>query len=131
MSARARYLGSVGTVVSGRLRDINEQRELQWPVWARGVGTTAAAEVCFPSAINVPIAVKSWIDGVEHHTVVYPGDIIAADADGVVVIPQGMAESVAEIVGDIAQADKRCLEDVNNGRSVTEAFKEHRGRLRS
>ena len=35
MSARARASGAVGTVVDGRFRDLEEQRELEFPVsWA-------------------------------------------------------------------------------------------------
>ena len=32
MSNRARYLGAVGTVIDGRLRDLQEHRDLEYPV---------------------------------------------------------------------------------------------------
>lgn len=32
MSNRAKYLGAVGTVIDGRLRDLSEHRELKYPV---------------------------------------------------------------------------------------------------
>lgn len=130
MSARIKHLGALGVVVSGRFRDLQEQRDLKWPVWARGVGTTAGGEVCFPSAIDVPLKVESWVDGTKHTSNVNPGDIIMADQDGVVCIPAGLAEQVADLVPKLAAVDQKCLEDVKNGRSVTEAFGEHRGRLK-
>ena len=32
MSNRAKYLGAVGTVIDGRLRDLQEHRDLEYPV---------------------------------------------------------------------------------------------------
>lgn len=32
MSNRAKYLGAVGTVIDGRLRDLQEHRDLDYPV---------------------------------------------------------------------------------------------------
>lgn len=52
MSNRAKYLGAAGTIVDGRIRDLQEHRDLGYPVFARGVGTAApqgevkVGEVC-------------------------------------------------------------------------------------
>jgi regulator of RNase E activity RraA len=35
MSNRAKVAGAVGTVVDGRIRDLNEHRELEYPVRLR------------------------------------------------------------------------------------------------
>jgi regulator of RNase E activity RraA len=32
MSNRAKYLGAVGTIIDGRLRDLQEHRDLEYPV---------------------------------------------------------------------------------------------------
>ena len=32
MSNRAKYLGAVGTVIDGRLRDLQEHRDIEYPV---------------------------------------------------------------------------------------------------
>ncbi len=45
MSNRAQYLGAAGTIVNGRVRDLQEHRDLNYPVFARDVGTTAPQEV--------------------------------------------------------------------------------------
>lgn len=58
MSTRAKYSGTAGTVVDGRIRDLQEHRDLKFPVFARDVGTTAPAEVvrvgqvCSPSFLQ-------------------------------------------------------------------------------
>jgi len=41
MSHRARYRSAVGTIVDGKVRDLQEHRDLGYPVFARGVGTAA------------------------------------------------------------------------------------------
>lgn len=69
MSNRAKYLGAVGTIIDGRLRDLQEHRDLQYPVrrsrfqlvkrmltnlqvFARDVGTTAPQEVARVSEVS-------------------------------------------------------------------------------
>ena len=44
MSNRAKYSGAVGTIVDGRIRDLQEHRELGYPVFARDIGVTAPSE---------------------------------------------------------------------------------------
>ena len=41
MSRRARKLNTIGTVIDGCIRDLQEHRDLGFPVFARGIGTTA------------------------------------------------------------------------------------------
>lgn len=45
MSNRAKHSGAVGTVVDGRIRDLQEHRALEYPVFAQDVGTTSPYEV--------------------------------------------------------------------------------------
>jgi len=45
MSNRAKHSGAVGTVVDGRIRDLQEHRDLEYPVFAQDVGTTSPYEV--------------------------------------------------------------------------------------
>ena len=42
MSTRARYLGAVGTVIDGRLRDLQEHRDLGFPVCSLGIDALIA-----------------------------------------------------------------------------------------
>lgn len=79
--------GYVGAVVDGGVRDIPQLKRIQFPVYALGpVPSTSVGHYRFAGA-NIPIT----CDGIEVH----PGDIIVADQDGVVVVPQ---EHAAEIL---------------------------------
>lgn len=41
MSTRAKHLKCAGTIVNGRIRDLQEHRDLGFPVFAKGVGTAS------------------------------------------------------------------------------------------
>ena len=45
MSAKAQYSHAAGTIVDGRIRDLQEHRDLGFPVFARATGTTAPGEL--------------------------------------------------------------------------------------
>lgn len=78
--------GYVGAVVDGGVRDVAQLRRIGFPVYALGpVPSTSVGHYKFAGA-NIPLL----CDGVQ----VQPGDIVAADADGVVVVPRAKAEEI-------------------------------------
>lgn len=89
----AKKKGVAGVVAHGAVRDTDALRALEFPVWATAI-SPEHPEKRGPGAVNVPIVV----DGV----LVEPGDIIAADADGVLVIPR--AELARAVEGAEARA---------------------------
>ncbi|MGW1225603.1 RraA family protein [Streptomyces sp. NPDC001515] len=81
--------GGAGIVVDGRIRDAARIRALGVPVWCTGVTPHYASQTeLFPAAYNVPVGVGG--------TLVTPGDLIVADEDGAVVVPQDRAIPLAE-----------------------------------
>ncbi|ETS78381.1 hypothetical protein PFICI_10443 [Pestalotiopsis fici W106-1] len=124
MSLRAKYLDAAGVIIDGRLRDLQEHQDIEFPVFARCVGTTAGGAVCFPSELNMPVSLQSSI----HEAVIKPGDFIIADQDGVVCLPAGLAEQVLDAIPAIANADAKCAEAIKEGMSVQEAFAKFRGK---
>lgn len=83
--AMKRGLG--GFIIDGCIRDVDRIAKLSFPVYAKGVSPNGPYKNG-PGEINVPIS----IGGI----VVIPGDIIVGDADGVVVIRQADALSIAQ-----------------------------------
>ncbi|KAI4593038.1 hypothetical protein KJ359_010124 [Pestalotiopsis sp. 9143b] len=124
MSLRAKYLNAAGVIIDGRLRDLQEHQDIEFPVFARGVGTTAGGAVCFPSELNVPVSLQSSIQ----EATISPGDYIVADQDGVVCLPADLAEQVLDAIPAIASADEKCAEAIKGGMSVQEAFAKYRGK---
>ncbi|MFH8518534.1 ribonuclease activity regulator RraA [Streptomyces gelaticus] len=81
--------GGAGIVVDGRVRDAARVRALGVPIWCTGVTPHYASQTeLFPSAFNVPVGVGGAL--------VTPGDLIVADEDGAVVVPQRNAIPLAE-----------------------------------
>jgi RraA family protein len=82
---KAKHRGIAGVVVDGLIRDLEGVRETGLPVYARGV-TAFGPLHRGPGEINHPISCGG--------VVVYPGDIIAADESGIVVVPADYAEEL-------------------------------------
>lgn len=89
MSTYFRGRGGAGIVIDGVMRDRPNVEKLDLALWLRGWTPNYHVQVSiYPSAVNVPISCGG--------VTVIPGDIIMADDDGVVVLPQVMAEKVIE-----------------------------------
>ncbi|TDL40091.1 methyltransferase [Arthrobacter nitrophenolicus] len=87
IGGRARAAGIAGFVVDGAIRDADGLAEYQVPVFARAV-SPAGPYKDGPGRLGCPVS----LGGVA----VVPGDLIVADADGVVVVPQGAAADIAK-----------------------------------
>jgi 4-hydroxy-4-methyl-2-oxoglutarate aldolase len=89
MSTMARQRGLGGVVIDGCVRDGELLAEIGVPVFARGLclqGTGKDFDAL--GWINLPIRIGD--------VTVHPGDLIAGDGDGLVVIPRaGIAAAVA------------------------------------
>jgi len=83
----AQNKGIAGFVVDGCLRDLDGIQRLRMPVYAAGV-TPQGPWKFGPGEVNTPIACGGQV--------VFPGDILVGDRDGIVVIRQQDAEEVAE-----------------------------------
>jgi len=81
--------GIAGFVLDGCIRDADALQNLPFPVYAKGVTPQGPWKIG-SGEINVPIACCGQV--------VFPGDIIVGDPDGVVVIRPEMAEEALEAV---------------------------------
>lgn len=83
LAERARVKGVLGMVVDGAVRDVEELRQLRFPVWAVG-SSPAGPYKNGPGWAGRPVAVGG--------VVVNRGDLVVGDGDGVVVVPAAEAE---------------------------------------
>jgi 4-hydroxy-4-methyl-2-oxoglutarate aldolase len=79
------HRGVIAVVIDGCARDIGDAQAAGFPIFCRGTASNAPP-LQGPGEVNVPIACGG--------TVVNPGDIVVADEDGVVVVPQAAAEEI-------------------------------------
>lgn len=85
------HRGVAGLIVDGAVRDASEFRELDFPVRARAVTPRSGTTPSGWGEVNVPVACGG--------TVVFPGDVVVADEEGVAVVPRLWAGEVARFVG--------------------------------
>ena len=102
----AKSKGIAGFVLDGCIRDADAVDSIGLPVYAKGITPQGPWKIGL-GEINVPISCCGQV--------VFPGDIIVGDPDGVVVIRPEMAEEVLEAVAGKFASEKKTLENYANG----------------
>lgn len=100
-----------GLVIDGAYRDSREIKEMEFPVYGRGVNPQGPLKQD-PGSINVTIS----CGGVS----VDPGDIIVGDDDGIAVVPREGAEKVLDLAHEKINAEDDTRERVRDGEYLYE-----------
>jgi len=114
LSTASRNAGCVGAIVDGDVRDIRKMRSMSFPVFARG--TCIYDSLNRQRVVDVDVAVE--IDGVRFS----PGDLVIADIDGIVVVPQDVeAEAIRRAWKKVHDEDQ-VRTAIADGMKATDAF---------
>lgn len=108
----AKRQGEVGAVVDGGVRDIEQQREIGFPVWTRGVSSVTGKWRLQTVAVNGTVRVCG--------KQVRPGDLVVADEGAVCFIPREHVAAVLKRAQEIAEGEARRYADINAGVPVPE-----------
>lgn len=114
LSTASRHRGAAGALTDGLVRDATKVRALGFPVFARGttpLDTNGRLEI-------TDVAPEATIDGVS----ICRGDLIVADADGVVIVPWEAARDVIEGARSKSRGEARFRRAVSNGTAPSVAF---------
>ena len=117
MTEVAKSRGIAGTVIDGVNRDLPETRAYDYPIWSlRGHMRTGKDRVAL-HATGVPVS----LCGVR----VEPGDVVRADGNGVVILPNAHADEVLRTAEAIEEREEAILAEVRKGLSLGEARARH------
>jgi 4-hydroxy-4-methyl-2-oxoglutarate aldolase len=117
LSVAASAKGAGGAVIDGLTRDADRIREKKFPVFACGISPYDSYGRSEVVAYDVPIQ----CGGVTVHS----GDVVFADYDGVVIIPQAVLDSILSAAETKASRERIVEAEFQKGRKVADVFAEH------
>jgi regulator of RNase E activity RraA len=109
-----------GAVIDGGVRDVAYLQKIAFPVYALGIVPSTSVRHYRFAGSNIPVV----CDGVE----VKAGDIVVADADGVVVVPRADAPKVLALAQEMDFNEHSMYAYIEKLKSIQEAVKKF-GRL--
>src|SRR5580692_11298291 len=110
LALRAQVRGAAGIVTDGAIRDSQALHAMELPVYYGATHPAVLGRRHVPWEVNATIACAG--------VTVVPGDIIAGDADGVIVIPAHLAMEVARDAAEQERQEEFAAAMVARGESV-------------
>lgn len=120
MMNQCKALGIAGVILDASVRDSEEIRAMRFPVFAAGTNPNGPTKFV-PGRINHPISAG----GVP----IAPGDLVVADADGIVVLEREQAAAILPRAASKLAAEISIIETIQQGRALRPAWLE--GALRA
>jgi len=103
----AQKKGIKGTVIDGLCRDAKKIRELNYPMFSKGVYMKSGKNRVKLIAKQVPVQING--------TTVYPNDIVCADDNGVIVIPKNNLTEITKSAIAVEEMEQKILSELTNG----------------
>jgi len=114
LSLGAQVRGVAGVIVEGPVRDLDDSRRLDFPVFARSATARTARGRIVEVATNETITVGD--------VSVSPGDYVVADASAVVFIARNEVLRVVETAETIMQREEAMAAAIRNGRPISQVM---------
>lgn len=110
----AKLRGVSGVVADGPVRDIDEAKSLEFPVFARSCTARTARGRVVELSTNAPVEIGA--------VTVHPGDYVIADGSGVAFIRPEHIEQVLAAAESIAAREAALAQALRAGRPITEVM---------
>jgi 4-hydroxy-4-methyl-2-oxoglutarate aldolase len=120
MSTLSQKAGITAGIVDGAIRDVDEIRVLDFPVWYQSTvprpSPTAVHNRTEPIQVNVPVVIRGQI--------IQPGDILVADENGIAVVPAEIGDEVMAQTHIQISKERVIREKIDSGAGVSELLTE-------
>jgi len=117
LSTAARRSGCVGAIVDGAVRDVVKMTAMGFPVFARGTSPYDSRDRNRVIDIDVTVEIAGVLFS--------PGDLVIADIDGIVVVPQAVEAEAISAAWEKVNAENVVRDAISGGMTAGEAFKKH------
>ena len=117
LSTAARARQARGAIVDGLVRDVKKIEELGFPVFASGIKPVDSKGRGIVVDYNVPVECGG--------VTVNPGDLVFADYDGVVVIPQDLAGETLRLAEEKAGLENHARAELMEGSYLRDIYKKY------
>jgi regulator of RNase E activity RraA len=114
LSLGAKQRGVAGVVIDGPARDIDESRQLDFPVFARTHTARTARGRIVEVATNEPVTIGD--------VTVLPGDYVIADGSAVVFVPAAEIRRVLEAAESIVERERAMAEALLAGQPISQVM---------
>lgn len=114
LSVAAKKRGVAGVIAEGPVRDVDEARALDFPVFGRAGTARTARNRIVEEATEVPVTIGD--------VAVSPGDYCIADATSVVFVPQDQIQKVLEAAEAIASREAAMAKAIRKGKPLREVL---------
>lgn len=114
VAAVTRRLG--GGVLDAGVRDVEEIRQAGFPIFSRTIIPSTTVGRYVTVAKDIPVTCGGVL--------VYPGDVLVGDTDGVVVVPRAQAAEVLAVALQIEETERRMSVRIREVGSILKALEE-------
>jgi len=114
LSLGAKLRGAAGVVVDGPVRDVDEARQMDFPVFGRTTTARTARNRIVEIGTDIPVTIGDLT--------VLPGDYVLADGSAVVFLAQTDAERILDAAESIAGREAAMAKALQNGKPITEVM---------
>lgn len=114
LSLGAKVRGVAGVIVEGPVRDVDDSRRLDFPVFARNATAKTARGRIVEVATNEPVTVGE--------VTVSPGDYAIADASAVVFIAAAEMERVIQTAEQIMAREEAMAQAIREGQPISQVM---------
>ncbi|MFD8500479.1 RraA family protein [Amycolatopsis sp. NPDC059657] len=120
MSTLSQMAGIAGAVIDGMVRDVDEVRDLDFPVWYHGTLPRRCPAITHdgtePLQTNVPVVIEGQV--------IEPGDIIVADENGLGIVSPSVAQTVLDDTRELLGRENVIRDKIIAGATLHELLAE-------